>query len=69
MEMIKFLQWLFDISQWDGFTKRLCVYAILGFGGAYFSKYSILLMMTAMMIDFTLQLLVQRWDEFKNLGE
>ena len=29
MQVLKFLKWLFNVSQWDNFTKRVSVYMII----------------------------------------
>ena len=41
MQVLKFLRWLFNVSQWDNFTKRISVYMIIGIGGLFFMENSV----------------------------
>jgi len=64
MKFINFMKWLFDISKWSGYSKRMVIYMVLGFGGLYFTQYAIVFLLGATFIDFTIQILHDRWQEF-----
>ena len=65
MQVLKFLRWLFNVSQWDNFTKRVSVYMIIGIGGLFFMENSVLFMLIATLIDLVCQLIKNKWEEFE----
>ena len=65
MQVYKFLKWLFNVSQWDNFTKRVSVYMIIGIGGLFFMENSVLFMLIATLIDLVCQLIKNKWEEFE----
>ena len=56
---------IFNVSQWDNFTKRISVYMIIGIGGLFFMENSVLFMMIATLIDLVCQLIRNKWEEFE----
>ena len=65
MQVYKFLKWLFNVSQWDNFTKRISVYMIIGIGGVFFMENSVLFKLIATLIDLVCQLIKNKWEEFE----
>ena len=65
MQVLKFLRWLFNVNQWDNFTKRVSVYMIIGIGGLFFMENSVLFMLIATLIDLVCQLIRNKWKEFE----
>ena len=65
MQVLKFLRWLINVSQWDNFTKRVSVYMIIGIGGLFFMENSVLFMLIATLIDSVCQLIKNKWEEFE----
>lgn len=65
MQVLKFLQWLFDFSRWDNFTKRVFVYMGIGLGGLFFTEYSVYFMLIATFIDLFCQFIESKWNEFE----
>jgi len=65
MQVLKFLRWLFNVSQWDNFTRRMSVYMVIGLGGLFLTDYSVVLMLIAILIDLVCQLIRNKWEEFE----
>ena len=65
MQVLKFLRWLFNVSQWDNFTRRMSVYMVIGLGGLFLTDYSVVLMLIAILIDLVCQLIRSKWEEFE----
>ena len=65
MQVLKFLRWLFNVSQWDNFTKRISVYMIIGIGGLFIMENSVLFMLIATFIDLLCQFIQSKWKEFE----
>ena len=65
MQVYKFLKLLFNVSQWDNFTKRISVYMIICIGGLFFMENSVLFMLIATLIHLVCQLIKNKWEEFE----
>ena len=65
MQVYKFLRWLFNVSQWDNFTKRASIYMVIGLGGLFFTDYSVYFLLIATFIDLLCQFIQSKWKEFE----
>jgi len=62
-----FVKWLFDISRWEGYTKRFASYTVVGVLLAVFvtSQWGMLVTAAAIWLDILFNAFKWKYEEFK----
>ena len=66
MNILGFIGWLFDVTRWESYTKRYVFYLVLGIGGSFATPYAGMLTAGLLLIDFTIDMLKDRYRMYLN---
>ena len=69
MKVLYFIAWLFDFKTMPNYNKRYLAYMVLGIGGLFFTLYAPVATLFLMFIDLSIDLLKDKWHEFRNETE
>ena len=69
MKVLYFIAWLFDFKTMPNYNKRYLAYMVLGIGGLFFTLYAPVATLFLMFIDLSIDLLKEKWHEFRNETE
>ena len=69
MKVLYFIAWLFDFKTMPNYNKRYLAYMVLGIGGLFFTLYAPVAKLFLMFIDLSIDLLKDKWHEFRNETE
>ncbi len=65
MKVLHFIAWLFDFRTMPNYNKRYLAYMVLGIGGLFFTLYAPVATLFLMFIDMSVDLLKDKWQEFR----